>query len=264
MPTEITTRGGLTIRNDPFGGGLTGSFLLHGAIAALFIGSAWYFHTGQNWGSTTPSTSTIQATMVNSLPFPPKVLTDQENVLATDNPSPAPAPPAPKTVAVPEPNAIPIPVKPTKPAEKTTPPPPLHPQPAAPELNKATAGEAPASLPVTSVPTQAGTSSIQTQDAAFGIRFAYYVQQITQKVAQQWYTGMLDPQAYGHRACITFQVERDGSLTHIQIAQRSGDSTLDQTALSAVQHIDTFGPLPDAYSGTHINVTYYFDPPPRH
>jgi protein TonB len=49
----------------------------------------------------------------------------------------------------------------------------------------------------------------------------------------------------------------------VQIAQPSGDATLDQTALSAVQHIDTFGPLPDAYTGSYINVTYYFDPPPR-
>jgi protein TonB len=117
---------------------------------------------------------------------------------------------------------------------------------------------------MSSVQTQAGTFSANIADAGFGARFAYYVQQITQKVAQQWYTGMLDPQAYGRRACITFQIERDGTPSHIQIAQRSSDSTLDQTALSAVQHIDTFGPLPDAYTGTHINVTYYFDPPPRH
>ena len=110
--------------------------------------------------------------------------------------------------------------------------------------------------------TSAGTMSIGT-DAAFGTKYAYYVQQITQKVAQQWYTNMLDPQAAGHRVYITFQVERDGSLTNIKINQRSGDATLDSTALNAVRHIDTFGPLPDAYTGSHINVTYYFDPPPR-
>jgi protein TonB len=74
---------------------------------------------------------------------------------------------------------------------------------------------------------------------------------------------MLDPRAAGHRVYITFQVERDGSLTNIKLSQRSGDATLDMTALNAVRHIDTFGPLPDAYSGSHINVTYYFDPPPR-
>jgi protein TonB len=267
MPTELTTRGGLTIRNDPFGGGLAGSFLLHAAIVALLVGSAWFLHTGQNWGNSSANTGAIQATIVGTLPFPPKVAPDHENVLATENPSPAPAAPAPKTVAIPEPAAIPIPVKsakPTKLAEKTAPPPPLHPQPTPPQLNKATTGEAPASTPMSSVQTQAGTVSVAPQDAAFGARFAYYVNQIKQKVASQWYTGMLDPQAPGHRVYITFQVERDGSLSHIQIAQRSGDYTLDQTALSAVQHIDTFGPLPDAYTGTHITVTYYFDPPPRH
>jgi protein TonB len=267
MPTELTTRGGLTIRNDPFGGGLAGSVLLHGAIIALLIGSAWFLHTGQNWGNSSANTGTIQATIVGALPLPPKVTPDHENVLATENPSPAPAPPAPKTVAVPEPTAIPIPVKPaksTKLAEKTAPPPPLHPQPITPQINKATTGEAPASIPMSSVQTQAGTFSVATSDSAFGARDAYYVEQIKRKVASQWYTGMLDPQAPGHRVYITFQVERDGSPSHIQIAQRSGDSTLDQTALSAVQHIDTFGPLPDDYTGTHINVTYYFDPPPRH
>jgi protein TonB len=234
---------------------------------ALLVGSAWFLHTGQNWGDSSANTGTIQATIVGALPLPPKVTPDQENVLATENPSPAPAPPAPKTVAVPEPTAIPIPVKPAKPtklAEKTAPPPSLHPQPITPQLNKATTGEAPASIPMSSVQTQAGTISVATQDAAFGVRGAYYVRQITQKVASQWLTQMLDAQAPGHRVYITFQIAQDGTLSHIQIAQRSGDNTLDQTALRAVQEIDTFGPLPEWYTGKYLNVTYYFDPPPRH
>jgi protein TonB len=115
---------------------------------------------------------------------------------------------------------------------------------------------------MSSTQTRAGTFNIGI-DNAFGTRFAYYVQQIQQKVASQWYTNMLDPQAAGHRTSITFQVERDGSLSHIQLEQRSGDATLDSTALNAVRHIDTFGPLPDAYTGNHIVVHYYFDPPPR-
>ena len=130
--------------------------------------------------------------------------------------------------------------------------------------NQVQTGEATASnLSMSSTQTKAGTISVQTSDSAFGTRYAYYVDQITRKVAEQWYTSMLDPQAAGHRVYITFQVERDGSLTNIKIAQRSGDATLDMTALNAVRHIDTFGPLPDAYSGSHIGVTYYFDPPPR-
>jgi TonB family protein len=124
-------------------------------------------------------------------------------------------------------------------------------------------GEATASnLSMSTTQTSAGTVNVGTE-AAFGTRFAFYVQHITQKVAAQWYPQMLDPQATGHRVYITFQVERDGSLTHIVLAQPSRDPTLDSNALNAVRHIDTFGPLPDAYSGSHINVTYYFDPPPH-
>ena len=43
----------------------------------------------------------------------------------------------------------------------------------------------------------------------------------------------------------------------------SGDPTLDQTALNAVQHIETFGPLPDAYQGSYVSAQYYFEAPPH-
>jgi periplasmic protein TonB len=267
MAIQIKTRGRSIPRDDPFGGGLAGAIALHGAAAAVLLGWAYLFHSGQNWGNATSASSAIQATMVNSIPLPPKQPPDPDNVLATDSPTPAPITPAPRTVEAPRPDSIAIaatPPKSAKIADKTTPPPPLHPQPMKIDPNKAQTGEAPGmKIAMGSVQTQAGTTSLGVSDSAFGSRFAYYVQQIRQKVAQQWYTGMLDPRATGHRVYITFEVGRDGTPAHIQIAQPSGDATLDQTALNAVQHIDTFGPLPDAYSGSHIEVTYYFDPPPR-
>jgi protein TonB len=252
---------------DQLGGGIAGALGLHVAAAGLLVGWAWVFHSGQNWGSTTPLAGAVQATMVSDIPISAKAPMDPDNVLATETPSPAPVAPVPHTVEVPKPDAVPIvtnTAKPVKTADKSTPTPPLHPQPAQAQPNKVQTGDATGvRIPMSSVQTSSGTISVKIPDAAFGARFAYYVEQITQKVASQWYTGMLDPQAPGHRVYITFQVERDGSLSHILIAQRSGDATLDQTALSAVQHIDTFGPLPDAYTGSHIEVTYYFDPPPR-
>jgi protein TonB len=268
METRLTTRAlNIALNGDKFGGGFMGSFALHAAFIALLLSWAWIFHSGQNWGDASGSSGSIQATMVADIPLPPKLPMDSNNVLATDNPSLAPVTPAPKTVEVPQPNAIAIPTrsaKPVKTADKTTPAPPLHPQPGKVDPNKVQTGEAGGSnLTMSSKQTSAGTSSIATSDSAFGIRFAYYVQQITQKVAAQWYTNMLDPQAVGHRVYIKFQVQRDGSLTNIRIDQHSGDNTLDLTALNAVRHIDTFGPLPDAYTGSHIEVTYYFDPPPR-
>jgi protein TonB len=265
MTTPTTTRGYRT--GDPIGGGIAGALVVHAAFGAMLFGWAWFSHSGKNWGSAAATAGAIQATMVSGLPLPPKVAPDPNNVLATDTPSPAPVAPQPKTVEVPHPDAVPIPTplpKSPKLADRTTPTPPLHSPLTKVDPTKAQTGQASASIPQSSTQTHAGSFTVRTDDAAFGNRFAYYVNQITQKVAQQWYTGMLDPQATGHRVYITFQVERDGSLSHIQIAQRSGDNTLDQTALSAVQHIDTFPPLPEAYSGSHIEVTYYFDPPAQH
>jgi protein TonB len=264
MTAQTTSRGS---SGDPFGGGVAGSFLLHASAVALLLGWAWFSHSGQNWGNNSATAGAIQATMVNALPLPPKQPADPNNVLASETPSPAPITPKPKTVEAPRPDAIPVPTvtpKPTKVADKTTPAPPLHPQPVKVDPNKAQTGEAAGvKIAMSSTQTRAGTTSVGVADSNFGTRFGWYVDQIKQKVASQWYTSMLDPQATGHRVYITFQVERDGSVSGIQIAQRSGDNTLDQTALGAVRHIDTFGPLPDAYTGTHINVTYYFDPPPH-
>ena len=269
METQLTTRAlNTTPSNDQLGGGFTGSFVLHAAVAALLLSWAWLFHSGQNWGDVSATSGAIQATMVNDIPLPPKQPMDPNNVLATDAPSPAPITAAQHTVDVPRPDAIGLLTKSTKPvktADQATPTPPLHPQPTKADPNKVQTGEATGSnLTMSSTQTRAGTFSAIPSAAAFGTRFAWYVQQITQKVANGWYTSMLDPQAAGHRVYITFQVERDGSLTHIVLAQRSGDPTLDLTALNAVRHIDTFGPLPDAYTtSSHINVTYYFDPPPH-
>jgi len=202
--------------------------------------------------------------MVNAIPLPQRQPTNADNVLATETPSPAPPPVAKEKAApIPEPTAIPIPEK--KKPEKVAPKPVQaqpHPQPVPPQPQKATTGETSGvRIAMSSTQTRAGTVSIGTTDAAFGARFAYYVAQIKQKVAEQWYTTSLDSNAKGHRVYIVFQIGRDGTPSQIRVQQPSGDGSLDSTALSAVQHIDTFGPLPDGYNGNYINVVYYFDPP---
>jgi protein TonB len=252
--------------SDNLRGNFAGSLTLHLLVFGLILGGSYLFHiSGHSWGDVNPTEGAVQATMVNALPLPPKQPTNADNVLTSEKPTPAPTEAKPKTEEAPKPDAVPIPVKPTKPpkvADKTTPEPPKHPEPPKPQTNKATTGETSGvRIAMSSTQTSAGTISVGIPDAGFGVRYAYYVQQLKQKVASQWYTSMLDSRAAGHRVYITFQVERDGTPSHIQIETPSGDATLDQTALRAVQHIETFGPLPDGYSGSHINVQYYFDPP---
>ncbi len=242
------------------------ALVLHGIAIGGLLGSAWIFHKhGEKWGDTADVASAVQATMVNSIPLPPRVEPKTDNVLASETPSPVPPPPTPKAEPPPKPTDIPVVVKqtkpPLKPADKPAPEPPKHPQPTPPQPDHAASGEtAGLRVAMTAVENRAGTSSTNVTDSAFGQRYAYYVRQLTQKVAQQWFTQTLDSGAPGHRVTISFRVERDGSPSQIVIAKPSGDSTLDASAVRALQRIDTFGPLPDGYAGQYINVQYYFEP----
>lgn len=247
------------------------ALLLHVVVLGGLAGSAYTFHThGESWGDRADLSGAVQATMVNSIPLPPKVQPKDDNVLASESPSNAPPPPTAKAEPPPKPTDIPIVVKkpdkkepPPKVADKAAPAPPKRPQPQKPE-DKATSGEtAGLRVAMTSVENKAGTSTTNITDSAFGQRYAFYVRQLTQKVSQQWFTQVLDSAAPGHRVYISFHVGRDGVPSDVTIARPSGDASLDASALRAVQRIDTFGPLPDGYSGNFINVQYYFEPKPQ-
>ena len=43
------------------------------------------------------------------------------------------------------------------------------------------------------------------------------------------------------------------------MSQSSGVPSLDQSAIRALQRIDTFGPLPNDYSGNKVSVEFWFD-----
>jgi protein TonB len=58
---------------------------------------------------------------------------------------------------------------------------------------------------------------------------------------------------------VTFDIKRDGHPTNVQIEQSSGVPSLDQSAVRALQRIDTFGPLPPDYSESKVSVEFWFD-----
>ncbi len=242
------------------------ALLLHAAVIGGLLGTAFIFHrTGEKWGDRADVAGAVQATMVNAIPLPPRVQPKDDNVLASESPSLVPPPPTPKAEPPPRPTDIPVVVKQPKQtpktAEKPAPEPLKHPQVQPVQPNRAASGEtAGLRVAMTSVENRAGTSSTNVTDSTFGERYAYYVRQLTQKVAQQWYTQTLDSGAPGHRVTLSFRVGRDGTPSDIAVARPSGDATLDSSALRALQRIDSFGPLPEGYSGSYINVQYFFEP----
>jgi protein TonB len=243
------------------GSGFVGAIALHLAVAGILIAIA-FLHPSNNdvWGDKTASTGSIQASMVSAIPLPSKVPPVDKSVLAPEDVSKVAAPP-PKEHTIAPPKDTDILVKsntkpPTKVATKETPAPPKHPQPT-PDTTKAASGEQATQIAQSATPVKNGTASATVQDKAFGLRYAYYRDIVSRTVAQNWYNSEADPRASQDKH-VTVQIEimRDGSITNIQMQQRSGSPTLDQSALRALQRIDAFPALP---AGDHVTVQLTFD-----
>jgi periplasmic protein TonB len=248
------------VYEDHFRGSFARSILLHLLLAGGIAAAAWFQLRGAQWGENAATAGAIQATMVSSIPLPPKQRDLDTGVLTSEAPSPAPITAKEKTEPPPKPDEVPIPekiTKPVKPAEKPTPAPPKHPQPAPEQPTKATTGEtAGIRIPQATLELKNGTASVSVQDRTFGSRFAYYVNIVNRTVAQNWYTQEADPRASsGRSVTVLFDINRDGTPSNPRIETRSGSPSLDQSAMRAVQRVEGFGPLP---AGDHITVEYTF------
>jgi periplasmic protein TonB len=94
----------------------------------------------------------------------------------------------------------------------------------------------------------------------FGARFAWYVRVVQQKVSENWLKYEVDPSIHSaQRVYVTFDIMRGGQPAKVQVEQSSGVPSLDQSAVRALQRIDTFGPLPSDYSGNKVSVEFWFD-----
>ena len=241
---------------------LLGSLVLHGLLFVAIAASAFLMrHHGQSWGEHDATAGAIQATMVSSLPLPPRQKTLDTGVLTSERPSPAPTPAKDRAEPPPSPKEVAIPTrqqpKPPKVAERPAPEPVKHPQPT-PPTPKATTGEtAGIRIAQSTMQLKNGTASVSVADRAFGARFAYYVNIVNRTVAQNWYTQEADPRASeGKRVTIVFDIDRDGLPSNARIETRSGSPSLDTSAMRALQRVEGFGPLP---AGDHITVEYSFD-----
>ncbi|MBS1822211.1 MAG: energy transducer TonB [Acidobacteria bacterium] len=244
---------------DNLRGNFFGSLVLHGVVAGLVIGLAYFNNRGHSWGEDAATAGAIQATMVASLPLPPKQRELDTGVLTSESPSPAPVVAKEKTEPPPKPDEVAVPekTKPVKQAPQPTPAPPKHPQPAPPQPTKAATGEtAGIRIPQSTIELKNGTASAMVQDRTFGARFAYYVNIVNKVVAQNWYTQEADPRASaGKSVTVIFDIGRDGAPSNPRFGTRSGSPSLDTSAMRAVQRVDSFGPLP---AGDHITVEYTF------
>ena len=237
------------------------SVALHGMLfASILIYGFVIGHSGEGWGGDTNGGEAISANLVSNIPLPrPQVQND--NIVANESKGLTQSPP--KAVEEPKPEAIPIPEKtinkPPKPIiSKVTPPKPVEPP-----SNVVPFGQGgPVSGPYGSfsVPNAKGGFGFTGTGGDFGSRYSWYVRQVQQKVSQNWLQYEIDPNVgNAHRVYITFDIDRSGRPSNVQVEQSSGVPSLDISATRALQRIDTFGPLPNDYGGSRVSVEFWFD-----
>jgi len=91
-------------------------------------------------------------------------------------------------------------------------------------------------------------------------RFPTYVDAVRNRISSNWLQATVDPSVrYAPRADFTFQILRDGSIVNIQRLQSSGNTSVDNSALRAIQSSNPLAPLPPEYSGSSVSVEFYFD-----
>jgi protein TonB len=249
--------------HDRWGRALAWSAGLHLAItaAALIYSTVFSGSRGDAWGAGGGGEA-IGATLVSTVPLPANPA-PTKNVLA--NTSKGITESQPK-IEEKTPDAIEIQgknvkIKPKKKAETVSKEKPL----AAPEEenNQVAFGEGgPVSGPygTFSAGGAKGGFGVTGGGGDFGTKYAWYVRVIQQKVAENWLKYEVDPRiTSAQRVYITFDIARDGHPSNVQVEQTSGVPSLDISAKRALERIDTFGPLPQDYSGGKISVEYWFD-----
>lgn len=261
-------------RTESWKGGWGLSLLLHGGLLALIVFGAAVLHLlplgGAHPGTTGPGA--IHAALVSELPGAAVPMPPPQNAVAQDHLASsseaagitrhlAPPPPTKNSVAIP---AAPRPKMPD-----------LAEQEALRELHQLAradvpknesqvpygAGGAPQFNYGLAGPGVGGGGGMAFGDAAFGTMYADWVNRLRDRLTWYWERQYRDPSVpTGRLVTIQFEVERNGQLTDIDFAQRTGIPDLDSMALHAVQQAasESF-PLPAGYGPSRLLVRVTFE-----
>lgn len=242
------------------------SIIFHALLAAGFLSGAYFERQGELWGGVGGQLGGTKVSLVSpgGIPMPrePEV-TESKTVDPTKSlhkEDPKPKPPEPKTDATKIPKF-----------EKEKPLPPSRRsrtlENKTREVDNAIPGKGGnANLPTGYSQTPGGSSSgvmaIGQGGGDFAGRYPWYVDAVRNRVEQSWDQTTIDPAARAaHRGhtVMSFKINANGSISHIRMMQSSGNSSMDYSAMRALQSIDAFRPLPNDYVGTYVDVTFDFD-----
>ena len=239
-----------------------GSLALHAALAGLIVAYA-LVGTGPrvSWGDPTSlGGGSMSVGVVKQIPLPSRA--GLVNPLANDTESSVPqAPPKPKhTPQTPEPDTDAIPLRSRSPQKKPSPT-------ASQNQYRVKGSERPNQLNSSSGQaltspmigmTGSGGIGVGT-GSPFGDRFGYYVDLLRQRVAEKWKTGDVDPRLQtAPPVVVTFTILRNGSVSNVRVAQRSGNAVLDTSAQRAIYDAAPLPPLPAGFERDSATIEFHF------
>src|SRR5438477_11951280 len=260
---------------DPFGGTqhkdqslrqfLIYSVIMHASLAVVAVVSAYIQYRGSPWGGIGGDLGGTKVSLVSpaGIPMPKEsMVTESKAVDPTKglHKEEPPKPPEPKTDA-----------EKIRKFEKEK---PLPPSPKSRTLeNKAPVhdndvpygkqGNPDVSSGYTQNPgASSGVATMGQGGGDFGARYPWYVDAVRNRVRQAWDQTTIDPAVRAARrahAVVTFRISTNGTISNIRMSQSGGNSSMDNSALRALQSIDSFRALPNDYMGSYVDVTFDFD-----
>jgi periplasmic protein TonB len=239
------------------------SLIAHATLCILAVMYSYFYGRSADWGGPGGSITVGIVGNVPAIPLPrpdvvsPSRVVDESKGLYKSEPAP------PKV----EPDATPIPkfernkppkyiTKPSKLLENPTPPP----QNAIPYGGGGTPTVPTTSFAMGQGTTQAGLAFAGTAGGDFGSRFSWYVEAVQRRISSNWLQSAVDPGiSTAPRVVVTFTILRDGNVTNIQVTQSSSNASVDSSGTRAVRDSSPLAPLPAGYSGSNVNVEFWFD-----
>jgi periplasmic protein TonB len=237
-----------------------GSLVTHGVVVGLLATSGFFNLTKNNFGSPRASSGSVGVNLVKTIPIPRRE--GPVNRLANDTTSIVPQEPAPvklqKQVKAEPEKAIPIPDRAQKPKK-------LSPQqqmaallkPPEPYKSNQVFSKTPqaANSPLTGLQ---GSSGIDIVSASvLGERFGAYGDLVRDRVSQHWNRANVHSLP-AQKCAVSFTIDRNGTVTNVQVTQPSGDYLLDTSAKRAVLDTNPLPPLPREFEHSDATVELWF------
>lgn len=93
-----------------------------------------------------------------------------------------------------------------------------------------------------------------------GYDFGPYMNQVVNRVRNNWYTLMPEIARLGKRGkvVIIFTVTKSGSIANLRLAGNSGTDALDRAAYGSITLSNPFGQLPSGFDGDHLDLQFTF------